>query len=286
LGRVRVERVGEFSLRWGESVTWDDRRHRLYFVDCAAQTLHWLDGGAGPLRTLALPSMGAGMVLAEDGRLVGALDDGLHVIDADAGTTTLLAAYPEGLGGRANDACADYAGNLVTGTLNMGPGEGSAWWFSIRDGWRLLDGAIANTNGPNAYREDGTNRLVIGDSSGDYYSYPYDGEHGRAGGRAVFGDVSGLDGVADGAAFDDEGGLWCALIGGGQLARFTADGLERTLGLPVRNPADVVFGGPELDRLFVATVEIGGNGSLDGALLVVDGLGVRGRTEPRFRLER
>lgn len=283
---MRVERVGQFSLGWGESVTWDDTRDRLYFVDCAARTLHWLDGGDGPLRTQDLPSMAAGLVLTEDGRLVAALDDGLHVVDPDAGTTDHLAPYPEGLGGRANDACADYAGNLVTGTLNMGPAEGSAWWFSARDGWSLLDGAIANTNGPNAYRRDGTDRLIIGDSSGDYYSYPYDGEHGRAGGRTVFGDVAGLDGVADGAAFDDEGALWCALIGGGQLARFTADGLERTLSLPVKNPADVAFGGMELDRLYVATVEIGGNGSLDGALLVVDGLGVRGRREPRFRLGR
>ena len=91
---VRIEHVGTFSLGWGESLVWDDRTERLYFVDCAAQTLHWLDGGRPPLHAMALPSMAAGIVLTEEGTLVGALDDGLHVLDADAGTTSLLAAYP------------------------------------------------------------------------------------------------------------------------------------------------------------------------------------------------
>ena len=167
----------------------------------------------------------------------------------------------------------------------MGPAEGSSWWFSASDGWRLLDPGISNTNGPNAYEEGGAGRLIIGDSSGDYYSYPYDADGGTVGERSVFGDVSALKGVADGAAFDTDGGLWCALFGGGQLARFTAAGLEQTVALPLRNPADVAFGGTDLDHLYVVSVGLGGDEEgMEGALLVVDGHGVHGRVEPRFAL--
>jgi sugar lactone lactonase YvrE len=280
-----IDRVGEFSLGWGESLVWDDRVERLFFVDCVARTLHWLDGDDGSLHTMALPSMAAGIVPTDDGRLVGALDDGLHLIDPEEGTTSLISAYPPGLGARANDACADFSGNLITGTLNLGPAEGSSWWYSAHHGWKLLDPAISNTNGPNVCVIDGTMTLLIGDSSADYYSYPYDAVDGSVGPRTVFGDVSGLAGVADGAALDVEGGLWCALIGGAQLARFTPDGLDRTLELPVANPADVAFGGRDLDRLYVVSVKLGApEGTTDGALLVVDGLGVRGRPEPRFAL--
>jgi sugar lactone lactonase YvrE len=136
---VRIERMGDFTLGWGESLVWDERSERLYFVDCAARTLHWLGEGGRELQTLHLPSMAAGIVPTRDGALVGALDDGLHRIDSDAGTTALLATYPPGLGGRANDACADLSGHLITGTLNLGPAPGSSWWYSTRDGWRLLD---------------------------------------------------------------------------------------------------------------------------------------------------
>ena len=280
---MKVARVGDFTLGWGESLVWDERTSRLYFVDCAARTLHWLNGGEGELHTLALPSMATGIVPTENGMLIGALEDGLFVIDPDGRTTRLLSAYPAGLGARANDACADLSGNLITGTLNLVKAPGSSWWFSARDGWRLVDPDISNTNGPTVAVLDDSMTLIIGDSSANYFSYPYDALHGTVGPRRVFGDMAGLEGVPDGATLDAADGLWCALFGGGRLARFTTSGLDRTLDLPVANPADVTFGGPDLDRLYVVTVPLGPDAdALDGALLVVDDLGVAGRFEPRF----
>ena len=96
--------------------------------------------------------------------LVICLDDGVHVVDPDAGTIRLLTPYPDGLGRRANDANADGFGNLVTGTLNVTPGPGSLWWFSTDDGWRLLDDDVGNTNGPAVVSFDGQPTLVVGDT--------------------------------------------------------------------------------------------------------------------------
>ena len=281
---MHIERVGEFTLGWGESLVWDDRRGRLYFVDCAAQTLHWLDDGSAELHTLALPSMAAGLVPTDDGALVACLDDGLYRVEPDSGSVDRVTPYPDGLGRRANDACADLSGNLITGTLNLEKADGSSWWYSSRHGWRLLDPDISNTNGPTAAVLDGSMTLIIGDTSAQYYAYPYDADTGTVGPRAVFGDVTGLDGLPDGATLDDGGGLWCALVGGAQLARFTTAGLDRTVALPAANPTDVTFGGPELDRLYVVSVATAGadGTGLDGAVLVIDGLGVKGRLEPRF----
>jgi len=282
---MEVTRIGTFHLGWGESLVYDETRDRLYFVDCSAQTLHWLEGGGGDLQTVTLPSMAAGLVPAEDGTLVGALDDGLYVIDPDTGSARLLSPYPHELGGRANDACADLSGNIVTGTLNLGPGPGSLWWFSPDQGWRMLDDEISNTNGPNVAVANGVMTLFVGDTSADYYRYRYDAEAGVVGSREIFGDVSALHGAPDGAAVDDEGGLWCALVGGGQLARFSNAGLDRIVALPITNPADVAFGGPDLDHLYVVSIGLGAaEGAVDGALLAITNLGCRGRTEPRAKL--
>jgi sugar lactone lactonase YvrE len=102
----------------------------------------------------------------------------------------------------------------------------------------------------------------------------------------VFGDMTDLAGGPDGSTLDATGGLWCALYGGRQLARFTTAGLDATVPLPVDNPTDVTFGGPDLDRLYVVSVAspAGDGDGLDGALLVIDGLGATGRPEPRFSL--
>lgn len=276
---MEITAVGSATYGWGESVVWDERRGRLYFVDCMTAMLHWLEGDETHSRTLS--SMPTGVVLTDDAddRLLIVLDDGLRLVDADTGAEERVAAYPEGLGGgRCNDACADLAGNVVTGKLNLGPAEGGTWWWSATAGWRLLDPDISNTNGPAAVVLDGRSTLLVGDTAADYYAYDYDAATGTATGRRVFGAVRGdaVAGSPDGATVDADGGYWCALVGGGQLARFTAAGLDRTVAVDNVNPTDVTFGGPDVDRLYVTVI--------DGPLLVVDGLGVSGRLEPRARV--
>lgn len=284
----RVQAIGDVSLTWGESLRWDDRRQRLWFVDCATQALHWLDGGEPPLQTMQLDTLPTGIALTEGDEIVVCLADGLHVVDADAGTTRLLAAYPEGMHGRANDASADLSGNLVTGTLNVAPAPGAYWWYSAADGWRLLDDDISNANGPVVLDVDGASTLVFGDTpAAAVYAYPYDGEAGAVGERRVFGDHAALGGTPDGATGDGSGGVWSCVLGAGKLARFTGAGLDRTVDVPATYPSDVAFGGPDLDRLFVVSIALdlgsGPPGDQAGQLLAIDGVGV-GRPEPRFRL--
>jgi L-arabinonolactonase len=283
-------RIGDFILSWGESLRWDERRQRLYFVDCATQTLHWLDQAEPPLRSLTLPTMPAGLVLTDGDQLVACLDDGLHVVDPDAGTSELLAAYPDGMRGRANDANADGWGNLVTGTLNIVPAAGASWWFSAAEGWRLLDDDIGNANGPVVIEVDGQPTLVLADTPAHaVYAYPYNGEKGTVGERRVFGDHAALDGAPDGATADSDGGVWTCVLRSGKIARYTAAGLDRVVDMPMANPSDVTFGGPDLDRLFVTSIalnlgEEAAPATEAGWLLAVDGLGVTGRPESRFRL--
>ncbi len=287
---MTLSRVGDFQLTWGESLRWDDRRQRLYFVDCATRTLHWLDHAELPLHSMQLASMPAGVVLTDAGPLVACLDDGLHVIDADAGTSELLATYPDGMYGRANDANADGSGNLVTGTLNLVPAPGASWWYSAAFGWRLLDDDIGNANGPVVIDVDGQSTLVLADTpSRVVYAYPYDGTTGRIGERRVFGDHAALGGAPDGATADRDSGVWSCVLGVGKIARFTATGLDRVIDTPMANPSDVTFGGLDLDRLFVTSIAV--NLGEDAAptteagwVLAVDGLGVNGRPEPRFHL--
>jgi L-arabinonolactonase len=283
--------VGDFSLQWGESVRWDDRRQRLYFVDCGAETLHWLEGAEPPLHTLQLPSLPTGLVIAEDGRVVAALGDGLHIVDPDEGSNELLAPYPEAMAGRANDANADLDGNLVTGTLNMGVGPGSYWWFAASQGWRHLDDGISNANGPVVLDVEGEQTLVIADTAaGSVYAYPYDGTSGTVGERRLFLDTGPLGGLPDGACADAGGGVWTCLVGVGNIVRHAfGDGREIAIATGVELPSDVTFGGRDLDVMFFVSIalDVGGitvTSPYAGRLMRVDGTGFRGRPEPRFRL--
>ena len=278
---MELTRIGQFSLQWGESLVWDERRARLYFVDAFANTIHWLEHDSEELHGMPVPSLPTGLVATEEGALVVVLHDGLHIVDPDRGTIELLSPFPDELGGRCNDLCADLDGNLITGKLNLGPEEGSAWWYSPVHGWRLIDPDISTTNGPAVAVLDGAMTLIIGDTNAHYYAYPYEPSTGAVGARRIFGDMTELEGGPDGSTMDRDGGLWCAVFGGGQIVRFTTDGLDRQIPMPMSHPTDVTFGGPDLDVLYV--VSTSGDDDLAGTLLRIDGLGVVGRAEPRFR---
>jgi len=234
--------------------------------------------------------MPAGVVLTEGQQVVACLDDGLYVVDPDAGTSELLSFYPEGMHGRANDANADGSGNLVTGTLNLQSGPGASWWFSSLEGWRLLDQDISNANGPLVIDVDGQPTLIIADTPAQVvYAYPYDGIRGVIGDRRVFGDHAVLDAAPDGATADTDNGVWSCVLGSGKIARFTVAGLDRVVDVPMANPSDVTFAGPDLDRLFVTSIafNLGEDSppSIEaGWLLAVDGVGIIGCPEARFRL--
>ncbi|MBV8691610.1 MAG: SMP-30/gluconolactonase/LRE family protein [Actinobacteria bacterium] len=285
--------VGDIRLQWGESLRWDDARQRLYFVDCARQTLHWLDHGEPPLRSMQMPSLPTGVVLTDGAPVVVALDEGLCLVDVDAETVDLLAPYPEDLGGRANDAAADANGNLVTGTLNFGPGPGSYWWFSSAVGWQLLDTGIGNANGPVVLEDPASQAqtLVFADTiAAKVYAYPYDGERGTVGARRVLVDVAELGGAPDGACADADQGVWGCVLGAGQVVRYEADGSHHTaVDVGVELPSDVTFGGPDLDRMFVVSIAVS-IGDIEisspraGALLAIDGVDHRGQAERRFHL--
>jgi sugar lactone lactonase YvrE len=284
------KRVADFALTWGESLRWDDRRERLYFVDCGTRCLHWLDGAAPPLHTMRMPSLPTGIALTAGDEIVVCLGDGLHVVDPDAGTHERLAGYPPGMHGRANDAHADAAGNLVTGTLNLGPGAGALWWFSAAQGWRLLDDDFGNTNGPAVIGEGDGLTLVCGDTvAGKVYVYPFDAARGTVGARRVLADYASLFGGApDGATVDADGGVWSCVLRSGKLARLTDGELDRTIDVPVANPSDLAFGGRDLRRLFMTAiaVDLGDGKPAEEAswLVSFDDVGVAGRLEPRFRM--
>ena len=287
---TKIEQVGDFTLQWGESVRWDDRRERLYFVDCATQTLHWLDGAEPPLHSLEMPSLPTGLVLTDDDRVIVALGDGLHVVDPDGSKIDLLSPYPSDIGGRANDAAADLDGNLVTGTLNVAPGPGSYWWFSAAHGWRQLDDGIGNANGPVVLNLDGRPTLVFADTLASViYAYDYDGSVGEVGSRRVFAKIGELNGMPDGACADGADGLWSCILGPGKIARYTTEGLMESIDVGVEMPSDVTFGGRNLDRMFFVSIalSIGGvevTSPFAGALMSVENSGFTGRPEPRFRL--
>ncbi|MEO6908205.1 MAG: SMP-30/gluconolactonase/LRE family protein, partial [Abditibacteriaceae bacterium] len=104
--------------------------------------------------------------------------------------------------------------------------------------------------------------------------------------RKVLIDVPDDWGINDGLKIDSEGCLWVAFYGGSAVRRFSAEGpLMETIKIPAPKVTSVIFGGAELDELYVTSAGgEDGSDTLDGALFRLRP-GVKGRVSFRSKME-
>jgi sugar lactone lactonase YvrE len=108
------------------------------------------------------------------------------------------------------------------------------------------------------------------------------------GNRRVFAETGALGGIPDGATIDSAGRMWMAICGAGKIAVLAADGsVLRLIDMPTPWVSSVIFGGPDLDRLYVPSLDPTLVGlppdPRAGYLYVIDNTGARGIVEPRVR---
>ena len=282
--------VGRDRDRIGESPVWDPALRRLFWVDCLGPTLKSLDPVTGEQTATMAPHILGSVVLGEPGRLIVGAQHEIQRVDVAAGTfTTLLTVGDLDTRERLNDGKTDRRGAFVTGTLFHspdGPPDGKLLRLAAGHAPRRLDRGLEITNAI-CFSPAG-DRLYYGDSLRmTIWRRSYDALSGEVGKREVFFDTSPLGSAPDGATVDEAGRVWVALVQSGQIACIEPHGtLARLIDLPIPLPSCPVFGGEDMDTLFVTTIsDSGGRLKSDdpnaGRLLAIEGLGVRGIEETR-----
>ncbi|OTP71716.1 SMP-30/gluconolactonase/LRE family protein [Caballeronia sordidicola] len=284
----------------GEGPLWDVKEQRLYWIDSTAAEISICRADGSDIRRYFVPRHIGSMALREQGGAVVALANGLHFYDFDAQTVKLIA-DPESddTETRFNDGKVDRRGRFIAGTMayDFDRYDADRGQRSSRSGalYRLdtngkvtrLDGGISCSNGP-CWSPDNRTFYFTDTYDRQMYAYDYDIETGAVANRRVFASARDMAGTFDGATVDAEGYVWSALVFGGRILRFAPDGaLDRVVPFPVRNLTSVMFGGPDLDILFVTTMGrpmwgIPQKERDKGGLFAVTGLGVKGLPEPRF----
>jgi sugar lactone lactonase YvrE len=284
---MQISKLDLPKCKVGEGPVWDVAEQALYFIDIVAQAVFRWDPDSGDLQRWGLPDMVGSMALREGGGAIVALASGVHSLDFATGDVAPIAANSDP-GVQLADGKVDRAGRFVFGTSDRKMAEPKGGLYSLERG-RLskLDDDIHLGNGPcwspddrTLYHADSLRHLI--------YAYDYDLETGRASNRRPFFDSSPWGPIPDGATVDAEGNLWTAICEGGVVLCLSPEGeVLREIAFPTRIPASVMFFGPELDRLFVPTIDpsfIPGREAApdDGCCFVIDGLGVQGLPEPRY----
>ena len=288
---MRIERLGDSIDMLGEGPLWDVAEQALYWVDSRSCIIHRLDWASGERRDWTVPAMIGSMALREGGGAVLALQTGIHLFDFETGEATPVA-DPEADEPRTrfNDGKTDRQGRFLTGTMATRIGEealGSIYRLDTDLSLHRLKGDVIVANGP-CFSPDGETFYFADTRRNAIFAYDYDTRTGAIGPERVAVDTAPYGSGPDGGTVDSEGYLWTALVLAGRIARFAPDGrLDRLIETPCSRPASVMFGGPDLDILFMPSIRDSGNvhgdREIDGAIFAIYGLGVTGLPEARFR---
>lgn len=288
IGRAPIERLG-----LGEGALWDAQQQALYFLDIFGNKVFRHDPATGATRSWQTPGHVGAMALRDGGTgAVLALTDTLYTLDFATSSCEQLAGPAfDNPDVTINDGAADRRGRFVFGGCSAGMDNprpvGGLFSLNVDHSITQLDSGTHQSNS-HCFAPDGKTLYCADSFLKTMYAYDYDLESGLVANKRVFADTSDLGGVPDGSAVDRDGIVWISIFQGGKIAAYRPDGrLERVIDLPVRLPASVAWGGTDLDRLYVMTIDPTQFGwpaqEGSGYVYIVDELGTAGVPEPQYR---
>jgi sugar lactone lactonase YvrE len=238
----------------GEGPVWDARIGRIAWVDIMAGRLH-LTAPNAETSTIDLPGPVGCVVPRTSGGWLVALADGFWAV-ADDGTTERLVDIQSGRPElRFNDGKCDPQGRFWAGSmaLDFQPAAGALYRLDPDLSVHRMIDETTISNGLD-WSLDGRTMYYVDTPTGRIDQFDFDGATGAIDERRPFVTIDPADGSPDGLTVDAEGGIWLALWDGWRVRRYLPDGsIEREIRLPVSEVTCPVFGGPDLDELYITT---------------------------------
>ena len=241
----------------GESPVWSVREQALYWTDNLGGCIHRLDSESGRGQRIALGRNVMAIGLRAGAGLVLALANHLAFYEPGGELELIMSVEQDQPRNRFNDAKVDRRGRYWAGTMNdVDWDKPSGSLYRVDPGLELsrLQGAVVCANGL-GWSPD--NRTFYFCESFRYaiFAYDFDPDAGVLSARRVFATVDeSSGGFPDGLTVDAEGGVWSAQNGAGRVVRYAPDGeVTHEVEVPVPQPTSCIFGGPDLDVLYITT---------------------------------
>ncbi len=274
----------------GEGPVWCPREEALYWVDIKGQTISRWHGGE--TETWQVDEQPGSLALRAGGGLVVAFYGGFRFLDLASGKReTIHELEAETPGSRMNDGRCDRQGRVWAGSMDDAMVEplGALYRLDGDLSCHKMEQNIICSNSI-AFSPDGAT-LYYADLGIDViWAYDLDTASGEIANKRVFASTEAMRGRPDGSAVDAEGYLWNAMWDGWCLVRYDPKGrIERRIELPIQCPTCPMFGGPDLDVIYVTSAKIHLSDEeltkqpQAGSIFAVTGTGVTGLPEPRFK---
>ncbi len=239
----------------GESPAWDAKTQTLYWVDILEKRVY-----ANGKLLLQLEDFVGCVAPRQDGGLILTQRFGFWTMNADSDRLITFAS-PKGepSNNRFNDGKCDPHGRFLAGTMDANEQEASGSLYSLSPDGRLkrLLKEIRISNGL-AWSPDARTMYFIDTPTREVKAFDYDIETGQLANPRVLIHFAETFGWPDGMTTDMNGNLWIAMWGGARVTQWSPKGaLLEQFGLPALNVTSCVFGGPDLNELYITSARSG-----------------------------
>lgn len=254
-----VEHVVISHNKLGEGPLWNAQEQVLYWLDVEQNLFQTLKPGETDFQVFDVGTKIGALAMRAAGGLVMATKRGFAFWHSQSQELEIIN-DPEGGNPamRFNDGKIDRQGRFWAGSMYDDEQaslerQGSLYRLDPDLSVHKMDTGIAISNGldwsldnKTMYYTDSIRKLI--------YTYDFDPATGAIENRRTFVDSTDERGVPDGLTLDSEGYIWSARWGGGKIVRYDPAGqVEREIKMPVKYPTSCMFGGADLDELYVTS---------------------------------
>jgi sugar lactone lactonase YvrE len=243
----------------GEAPLWCTRTQRLYWADIVGKKVHIFNPADGSNQTTELPELVTSISTRRGSAgLLLTLRSSFAFFDPATKKLDVLAEpEPHKPGNRFNDGKCDRQGRLWAGTMgdvDWDSPVGSLYRFDPGNKVTRMEEGVCCSNGL-GWSPDNKTLYFCESFRYKIHAYDFDAPTGAIANRRVFASVDANGAFPDGLTVDREGFIWSAQPVFGRLVRYDPKGvIERIIELPVSRGTSVMFGGPDLDVLYVTTM--------------------------------
>lgn len=237
--------------RCGENPLWDDARGVFFWCDIPDGEIYEYNPRTKSHRLVHKGAECGAFTLQYDGNLLLLYVGSAAILNPETGALKHLRDGVVFDTERFNDCIAKPDGSLFAGTVDWSQGKrGGLFDLDLKLESKRITTGTACSNGmaftPNLqglYWADSTAKTV--------YLFDFDEENGLSNRRAW---LHTPDFTPDGLTIDKDGNLWITYFDGGFLRHYDADAnLVRQVDVPAKHVTSCIFGGQNLDELYITT---------------------------------
>lgn len=260
--RYEAEKLTAENAIVGEGPVWVPERQVLYWTDIQGGKFWEYDPAKGTNTQLHDGDFVAGVAVNAPGGLTVGTWEGVKLWRSDEDWSWLYHGDVDGQPIKLNDVIAGPDGSFIGGSGHLD--ACSLFRFKPDGTAQVIDTGRGLCNGM-GFSPDLTTFYSTDSVPGEIYAWDRDAATGDISNRRVFASVDSSVGIPDGMTVDAEGFVWSAIWYGGMVVRFDPDGREeRRVEVPAAQTSSAMFGGKDMDELYVTTASFGSDGTLSG----------------------